>query len=72
MEFAITLQYPNGRRYNTALTSAQVLVRGTKFEMHGRIWRVAGLVDSSRRPDEVRGKVDPAAESTRVLCVCVE
>ena len=62
------LEYPNGRRYDTVLTTDEVLQKGTTFEMHGHGWTVFGLVDSRRR-DRLRREVDPAAESTRVLCV---
>jgi hypothetical protein len=71
MEFAVTLQYPNGRRYHTVLTIDQAPQRGTTFEMHGHTWLVAGLLDS-KHPDHLRRKVDPKAESTRVLCVCID
>jgi hypothetical protein len=71
MEIAVALQYPNGRRCETVLTSAQVPVRGMEFEMYGHTWRAIGLRDF-KHVDRLRRKVDPAAESTRVLCVCVD
>jgi hypothetical protein len=71
MEFAVTLQYPNGRRYNTLLFTDQAPQQGTEFELYGRTWRVIGLLDSSRIDSHHR-RVDPRAESTRILCLCVD
>jgi hypothetical protein len=70
MEFRVTLQYPNGRTADAVLTWAHTPTEDTEFEMHGRTWRVVGLVDGGR-VDNHRRRVDPAAESTRILCVCV-
>jgi hypothetical protein len=72
MEFAVTLQYPNGRRYNTVLFTDQAPQQGTEFELYGRTWCVTGLIDSTRSPAQFRRKVDPKGESTRILCVCVD
>jgi hypothetical protein len=72
MVFAVTLEYPNGRRYDTALTIDQAPKQGTEFELYGRTWRVAGLINRTRTPAQFRRKVDPKAESTRILCVCVD
>jgi hypothetical protein len=71
MEVAVALQYPNGRIYETVLTTAQVLVRGTDFQMYGHTWRAIEFRDF-KHVDRLRRKVDPAAESARVLCVCVD
>jgi hypothetical protein len=71
MEVAVALQYPNGRIYETVLTRAQVLVRGAEFGTYGHTWRVIGFRDF-KHVDRLRRTVDPAAESTRVLCVCVD
>jgi hypothetical protein len=68
MEFRVTLKYPNGRKHEAVLTCAQAPTKGTEFEMHGHTWRVVGLLDS-HRVDSHRRRVDPAAESTRLLCV---
>jgi hypothetical protein len=65
MVFAVTLEYPNGRRYDTALTIDQAPKQGTEFELYG-------LINRTRTPAQFRRKVDPKAESTRILCVCVD
>jgi hypothetical protein len=70
MELHVTLQYPNGRKHETVLTSAQAPERGTQFEMYGHAWRVVEFPDS-RYTDMLHRQVDPAGESTRILCVCV-
>jgi GNAT superfamily N-acetyltransferase len=71
MQFAVALQYPNGRTVEAVLTSHRAPEQGTQFEMHGHTWVVTGLVDS-RHADRLRRKVDPKAESTRILCVRVD
>jgi hypothetical protein len=48
-----------------------MLVRGTEFEMHGHTWRAIGF-RGFKHVDRLRRNVDLAAESTRVLCVCVD
>ena len=68
VEFAVTLQYPNGRKYDTVLTTDQAPQQGTTFEMHGHRWIVSGLVDT-RHGGRIRREVNPAGDSTRVLCV---
>jgi uncharacterized protein YifN (PemK superfamily) len=68
VEFAVTLQYPNGRRYDAVLTTDQAPQQGTTFVMHGHRWIVSGLIDMRHR-DRLRREVDPAGKSTRVLCV---
>jgi hypothetical protein len=39
--------------------------------MYGHTWRAIGFRDF-KHVDRLRRKVDPAAESARVLCVCVD
>jgi hypothetical protein len=56
MEFAVALQYPNGRTYETVLSFDGPLERGTEFERYGHTWRVADLLDSSDS-DEFRRRV---------------
>ncbi|MFI5053448.1 MAG: hypothetical protein ACHQDE_03725 [Acidimicrobiia bacterium] len=68
MEFDVALQYPDGRIYEAVLYGAGAMKSGMEFEMYGRAWPVVGLSDG-RRPDIRR--LDPAAASTRILCVCV-
>jgi hypothetical protein len=70
VEFAVTLEYPNGRRHDTVLHRDRAPTPGTEFEMHGHSWRVVGLIDTEH-PDRLRRRVDPKADSTRILCVCV-
>jgi hypothetical protein len=46
-----------------------VPVRGTKFEMHGHIWRVAGLVESSSAPTRSAARLTPQP-SRRASSAC--
>ena len=70
MEWAVTLEYPNGRRHDTVVHRDQAPERGAVFEMHGHTWRVTGLI-STEHPDRLHRRIDPKADTTRILCVCV-
>lgn len=74
MVFLVALQYPNGRTHEAVLDRAEAPTPGTVFEMYGRTWRVAELIDSpsykySARRRIQRGLTD---EPTRYWCVCVD
>ena len=42
MEVLVSLQYPNGRIYETSYESSVELRPGSEFDLHGRHWLVVG------------------------------
>jgi hypothetical protein len=62
MEVMVALRYPNGRIYETVYETAQPIVNGSQFAMHGHIWRVIGLTGKAGAPV-------PPAPPLRLLCV---
>ena len=61
MESLIALEYPNGRVHETVYAASQPMLTGSEFPMHGRVWRVVGVVAKPRR--------FPASRPQRLLCV---
>ena len=54
-ESRITLEYPNGRTYDTTVPGR--LAPGVEFQLHGRRWRAIGPVpDNPRHRRDVRPK----------------
>jgi hypothetical protein len=47
MEWLVALQYPNRRTHETSVTTSYELKPGAGFDLHGRHWRVVGLVRTS-------------------------
>jgi hypothetical protein len=62
MEIEVALQYPNGRIHETVYETAQPMVAGSEFAMHGHRWRVIGL--TGKRHAHVG-----SAPRRRLLCV---
>jgi len=48
VEVLLSLQYSNGRIYETSYLTSVELTRGSEFDLHGRHWRVVGLVRQQR------------------------
>jgi hypothetical protein len=48
MESLVALEYPNGRTHQTSVTTSHELKPGGGFDLHGRHWRVVGLLQTSR------------------------
>ena len=48
MEVLVSLQYPNGRIYETSYPTAVELGPGSEFDLHGRHWQVVGMAKQRR------------------------
>jgi hypothetical protein len=57
MESLVALQYPNGRTHETSVTTSHELEPGGRFDLHGRHWRVVGLVLVSRSAKNAPGRM---------------
>jgi hypothetical protein len=57
----VSLQYSNGRIYETSYVSSVELKPGSEFDLHGRHWLVVGLAKQ-----QTRGGPSPPP---RTLCV---
>lgn len=51
VESLVALVYPNGRTYETALTTERTLELGAGFDLYGHYWEAVGLI---ARPRSVR------------------
>ena len=51
MEVLVSLQYSNGRIYETSYVTSVELSTGSEFDLHGRHWLVVGLAKQQRRGD---------------------
>ncbi len=51
MEVLVSLQYSNGRIYETSYVTSLALRAGSEFDLHGRHWLVVGLAKQQRRGD---------------------
>ena len=70
----MALLYPNGRTHEAVLDRAEAPTLGTVFEMYGRTWRVAELIESPSHRYSARSRVQRGLtdEPTRYWCVCVD
>jgi hypothetical protein len=57
MESLVALEYPNGRTHETSVTTSHELKPGAGFDLHGRHWRVVGLVRTSRSERNAQGRI---------------
>ena len=57
MESLVALEYPNGRTYETGVTTSHELEPGAAFDLHGRHWQVVGLVPVSRSGRKAPGRM---------------
>jgi hypothetical protein len=57
MESLVALEYPNGRTYETSVTTSHELEPGAGFDLHGRHWQVVGLVPVSRSGRKAPGRM---------------
>ena len=48
VEVLVSLQYSNGRIYETSYVSSVELRPGSEFDLHGRHWRVVGVAKQQR------------------------
>ena len=61
MEVLVSLQYSNGRIYETSYQTSVELRQGSAFDLHGRHWLVIGVAKQ-----QTRGGPNPPP---RTLCV---
>jgi beta-xylosidase len=51
VEVLVSLQYSNGRIYETSYVTSVALNAGSEFDLHGRHWLVVGLAKQQTRRD---------------------